>query len=167
MLHFVINIYRFSIKSPTSSKYWRRGMLSPLKWEYHPLRLLARLILMIKGDRDNLGGSSATTTTRLFLPAPPTTVNIGPDKVFEIEFVFAWSFPVRHSVQYCLHWPGTRMWDVERILICQSRTFYDLLCLVWSGHPRATVVVVERCRVVEFACAVLFYGAHREREREI
>lgn len=29
------------------------------------------------------------------------------------------------------------------------------------------MVVVERCRVVEFACAVLFYGTHRERERDI
>lgn len=41
------------------------------------------------------------------------------------------------------------MRDAERILMCQSRTFYDLLwmdldvCLAWSGHPRATVVVVE------------------------
>lgn len=45
-VHFVINIYRFSIKSPTLSIYWRTMLLSlysvphsqsdgPLKWESH------------------------------------------------------------------------------------------------------------------------------------
>lgn len=74
----------------------------------------------------------------------------GPDKVFEIDFVFA-GHPLC-PLQYCLHWP--RGQDVERILICQSRTFYDLLWVAiggWitvvhlsDGHPRTTVFVVER-----------------------